>query len=142
MDLELLAWAIVRDTHGRVLLGRRSGTGRGDGLWNLPGGHVRPGEPAAVAAARELLEEAGLTVAAADLRVVGVQRWSVSDAEGFNVFAVAEPGTWEGEPAPLEATTEVGWFAPNRLPPDALPWLPGALRTHLFDATVWVESLG
>ncbi|NHB84236.1 NUDIX domain-containing protein [Tessaracoccus sp. HDW20] len=75
MEIELVAWAIVRDGVGRVLLGRRAGTGRGEGLWNLPGGHVGMGEPVAAAAAREAAEEVGVTIIPADLDVVGVERW-------------------------------------------------------------------
>ena len=51
--------AVFRD--GRVLIVRR-GKGAYRDLWSLPGGHVEFGEPLAVAAAREVLEETGLEV--------------------------------------------------------------------------------
>ena len=51
--------AVFRD--GRVLIVRR-GQGAYRDLWSLPGGHVEFGEPLAVAAAREVLEETGLEV--------------------------------------------------------------------------------
>lgn len=55
----LAASAIVfRD--GKVLLGER-GKGAMAGFWSLPGGHVEPGEPVAVAARREVLEETGVS---------------------------------------------------------------------------------
>jgi len=41
----------------RVLLVER-GSGALKGLWSLPGGHIEPGERAAAAARREVLEEA------------------------------------------------------------------------------------
>lgn len=41
------------------------------GFWEWPGGKVEPGESSANAAARELLEEVGVRVAAMDLRAVG-----------------------------------------------------------------------
>src|SRR5690242_9670919 len=52
------AFAAVRDLTGRLLLVRRCDTGD----WELPGGHVDPGESAAAAAVRETAEESGITV--------------------------------------------------------------------------------
>ena len=52
------AFAAVRDITGRMLLVRRCDTGD----WELPGGHVDPGESAADAAVRETAGETGLTV--------------------------------------------------------------------------------
>lgn len=45
---------------GRALLVQRRNP-PGAGLWGFPGGHVEPGETALKAAARELLEETGVT---------------------------------------------------------------------------------
>jgi 8-oxo-dGTP diphosphatase len=44
-----------------VLLGER-GQGPRKGTWSLPGGRIEPGETAAAAARREILEETGLAV--------------------------------------------------------------------------------
>jgi 8-oxo-dGTP pyrophosphatase MutT (NUDIX family) len=52
------AFAAARDITGRLLLVRRCDTGD----WELPGGHVDPGESAAGAAVRETAEESGITV--------------------------------------------------------------------------------
>ena len=52
------AFAAVRDITGRLLLVRRCDTGD----WELPGGHVDPGESASDAAVRETVEESGITV--------------------------------------------------------------------------------
>lgn len=52
------AFAGVRDLTGRILLVRRCDTGD----WELPGGHVDPGESASDAAIRETAEESGMTV--------------------------------------------------------------------------------
>jgi len=43
-----------------VLLIERA-TGTLKGLWSLPGGHIEPGEPARMAALREVREETGVT---------------------------------------------------------------------------------
>ena len=49
---------IVRDDAGRILLQHR----RDNGLWDLPGGAVDPGEEPAQALVREVFEETGLHV--------------------------------------------------------------------------------
>jgi 8-oxo-dGTP diphosphatase len=56
------AGGIVFDSSRRLLLIQR-GRPPGAGLWSIPGGRCRPGEPAADACVRELLEETGLRVA-------------------------------------------------------------------------------
>jgi 8-oxo-dGTP diphosphatase len=60
------AFTAVRDITGRLLLVRRCDTGD----WELPGGHVDPGESAAGAAVRETAEESGITVQVTGLRAV------------------------------------------------------------------------
>jgi 8-oxo-dGTP diphosphatase len=50
--------AVIRD--GTVLLVERAKPPRA-GMWSLPGGHMEPGETAALAALRELYEETGVT---------------------------------------------------------------------------------
>ncbi|ORT47187.1 NUDIX hydrolase [Frankia sp. KB5] len=60
------------------------------GLWALPGGHVDPGETAHAAACRELAEETGLAVTAADLRPIGVYSAPGRDPRGrYVTFAYA-----------------------------------------------------
>ncbi len=140
MEIELLAWVMVRDGQGRVLLGRRAGTGLAEGLWNLPGGHVEPGESVAQAGARETAEEVGVFVAPEDLAVRGVQRWSVGGASGFNILLAAD--RWTGDPTPLENTSEVAWFDPDAPPADILPWLPAVLARVSGGALWWDEVPG
>ena len=53
----------MHDDAGRLLMIRR-GTEPGRGRWSLPGGRCEPGETAAEAAVREVLEETGLRVRA------------------------------------------------------------------------------
>jgi len=60
------AGAVVRDDAGRLLLVLR-GHQPGAGRWSLPGGRVEPGETPEAAAAREVAEETGLTVAIGEL---------------------------------------------------------------------------
>ena len=140
MSFFLVAWLVVLDPAGRVLLGRRSGVTYAEGLWGLPGGRVERGEALTHAAVREAAEEVGLQVDPDRLSPLGVARYDLGEAHGVDFLFVAR--VWEGEPAPLENTSEVGWFHPGALPPDSLPWLADVLDTHLR-AGVWLsEQLG
>lgn len=136
MDLTLVVWTFLQDAQGRLLLGRREGTRYAAGLWNPPGGRVEPGEPLAQAAAREVREEVGLHVRPQDLECLGVARYDLAGAagegpaRGVDFFFLAR--TWTGEPRALEHTGELGWFAPDALPADSLPWLPAAVGAHLL----------
>lgn len=56
--------AIFRD--GKVLLGQRAKPPL-QGVWSLPGGHIEPGESAATAARREVLEETGISAELKDV---------------------------------------------------------------------------
>jgi ADP-ribose pyrophosphatase len=58
------ACALVLDPEDRLLICRRAHH-PGLGKWGIPGGVIEPNETAEAAAARELLEETGLTVRAA-----------------------------------------------------------------------------
>lgn len=56
---KLAALAVVRQDDRLLLVQRRNPPDAG--LWGFPGGHVEAGETAMAAAARELLEETGVT---------------------------------------------------------------------------------
>ncbi len=51
---------ILRDTSGRVLITERVDDGPFHGLWEFPGGKIRPAEAAQSALYRELREEIGV----------------------------------------------------------------------------------
>jgi ADP-ribose pyrophosphatase YjhB (NUDIX family)/ribosomal protein S18 acetylase RimI-like enzyme len=133
----LVAWTVLRRDDGRVLLARRDGVSYGNGRWGLPGGHVEDDEPLPAAAARELLEEVGVVVQAAELRPVGVTRYVDGPDRGTDFFFLAE--SWVGEPEPVSECSQVAWFAPEDLPSEALPWLARALQQHLVDG-VWLDD--
>ena len=108
--------AVVVDDGGRVLLGRRSDNGR----WAVISGILEPGEQPAVAAAREVLEETGVTVEVDGLAAVATDPDVVvypngDRAQYLDVTFVCRPVAGEAHVADDEST-DVGWFSPDALP--------------------------
>jgi 8-oxo-dGTP diphosphatase len=87
--------------HRQILLIER-GKGALQGRWSLPGGHIRPGEPARLAALREINEETGITAelyGLVDVHEVFL-RGSDHALTGHYLLAVYF-GLWQaGEPVP------------------------------------------
>ena len=137
-DLHLVAWLMLTDDAGRVLFARRAGVSYGAGLWGLPGGHLDPGEWFLAAAVREAREEVGVVADPRDLRPYGVQHYADDGVRGVDVFFTTR--TWQGDPAPVSECSEVGWFALDAPPDDALPWLPPLLRD--LAAGTWFGEYG
>jgi ADP-ribose pyrophosphatase YjhB (NUDIX family) len=103
--------AVARD--GKILLVQEVT----DGCWSLPGGWADLGESPREMVEREVLEESGMTVKAR--KVVAVY-----DANNFaplefwhayKVIFLCE--ILGGEPTPSMETPDVGFFAPEKLPP-------------------------
>ena len=104
--------AVIFDpTRRSVLLTRRSDNGR----WCLPGGAMDPGESAAEACAREVLEETGLVVRVA--RLIGVYTTPhriIEYADGNRRQGLTlcfEAEAIGGEACITVETTEVGYFS-------------------------------
>jgi len=127
------AFAAVRDLTGRLLLVRRCDTGD----WELPGGHVDPGESAAAAAVRETAEESGITVQVTGLAGLYTDPGHViadpRDGLVRQPFAVcfhARP--LSGTPAGDQVeTSDARWFTPGDI--GALPIRP-AMRLRIGHA--------
>ena len=93
---------------------------RDSGRWQLPGGLVEPDESPQQAAAREALEEAGVTVALRGiLAVLGGPEHRVTYANGDQVAYVAtvfDAVVTAGEPTPDGAETSAAeWFTLREL---------------------------
>ena len=127
------AFAAVRDIIGRMLLVRRCDTGD----WELPGGHVDPGESASDAAVRETAEESGMTVEVTGL--VGIYTdpgHVIADPrdglvrQPFAVCFHARP--LSGSPGGDQVeTSDARWFVLSDMP--ALPIRP-AMRLRIGHA--------
>lgn len=90
----------------RVLLGRRRGS-HGAGTWSAPGGRLEYGESIEACAARELLEETGLTAKAFELGPYSNDVFAEVREQYVTLFVVAR-GV-QGTPANLEPHKCDGW---------------------------------
>jgi ADP-ribose pyrophosphatase YjhB (NUDIX family) len=108
------ASAVVVDGHGRVMLTRR-GIEPFRGMWDLPGGFMRPDEDGEDAARRELREETGLEIATERVLAIIPDRYGADGVATLNIFYLAR--ATRGEARPASDVAEIAWFGPDELPP-------------------------
>lgn len=119
---------LLRD--GRVLLGLRALHKRlAPGRWDLPGGHVEPGETPEQALWRELAEETGIGPPADPAAAARIVAEFAFDGVVLRLYAVRD---WVGEPRALgDEHQRLQWFAPAQaaaLPDLSHPRLGDLLR--------------
>lgn len=109
---------VLRDSEGRVLMGRRA-SGIYAGLWCIPCGYVEWDEDVREAATREFEEETGVRVELGP--VVAVH-------SNFHLREKQTVGIWfegkalAGNPHPIDGEfSELGWFEPGTPPELAFP---------------------
>jgi 8-oxo-dGTP diphosphatase len=116
--LVLVAAAALIDGEGRVLLAQRPEGKTLAGLWEFPGGKVESGERPEDALVRELAEELGIGVDAADLEP---GPFASHAYPGFHLMMpLWSVRRWSGEPQPREAQA-LAWVAPDDLASYAMP---------------------
>lgn len=106
---QIVCAVLVRD--GRALLVHRSpGRQWYPNVWDLPGGHIEPGEDSRAALIRELLEELGVH---AEVEGPPTAR-TVADEFVMDVWAVR---VWAGEPVNVDPTEHdaIAWLTPDEL---------------------------
>ncbi|MFZ5878498.1 MAG: NUDIX domain-containing protein [Chloroflexota bacterium] len=108
-----VAAAVLVEQDGRVLLVRRVNEPF-RGLWTLPAGFVDAGEDPAEAAARECLEETGLSVRITGVLDVVPGREHPRGADFIIVYAAEVRG---GELHPADDADAADWFERGGLPP-------------------------
>lgn len=108
-----VAAAVLVEEGSRVLLVRRVNEPH-RGLWTLPAGFVNGGEDPAEAAARECLEETGLSVRVTRVYDVISGREHERGADFIIVYAAE---VVSGEMTPADDADAVEWFERGNLPP-------------------------
>ena len=122
----LCGGGVLTDDAGRVLLVQR-GHEPYMGTWSLPSGRANPGEDAAAAAVREVLEETGLVVEVETL--LGVVRRQ--DPQGRYHYEIHDYAcrVVGGQLRPGDDAAAVGWFSVEQMESAVLsPGLLAALR--------------
>jgi 8-oxo-dGTP diphosphatase len=116
--LLLVVAAALVDADGRVMIARRPPGKPMAGLWEFPGGKVRPGEAPETALIRELKEELGIDVSSSCLAAFAFA------SHRYETFHLLMPlfvcRTWAGTPTPREGQ-ELAWVTPVRLADYAMP---------------------
>ena len=130
-----MAAGLLVNAKNRVLLATRPKGRSLAGLWEFPGGKVKPRETAENALVRELFEELNIAVKPSDL----IQILEIS--HDYDDFRLKMPlylcRNWSGVPTPQEGQ-EIRWVRPENLdkypmPPADIPIIgkiPGILEKY------------
>ena len=110
--LLLVAAVALVDLDGRVLIARRPDGKAMAGLWEFPGGKVRPGETPEAALIRELAEELGIDTEASCLAPFTFASHAYADFHLLMPLYLCRK--WHGTAIGREGQ-ELAWVAPNRL---------------------------
>ena len=124
MAVLTVAVGILTDNGGRVLVTRRkTGTHQG-GLWEFPGGKVEPSETIDEALSRELQEELGVSIEAAEPYMVIDHDYGDKQVK-LDVYRVTR---WQGEARGLEGQP-LAW----KLPIELVGWPFPAANTPILE---------
>ncbi|WP_405619636.1 methyltransferase domain-containing protein [Streptomyces sp. NBC_01508] len=118
-----------------VLLGRRSGTGYGDGLLNSPAGHVEDGEDVRAAMIREASEEIGAELDPDDLRTALVMHHRGPGGRprtGWFFEARHDPAhtLWEPYNREPDKCSGLSWHPLSALPDDIVAYCRAGLEAY------------
>jgi len=114
----LVAACVLLDGDGRILIAKRPEGRSLAGLWEFPGGKVEPGESPEHALIRELAEELGIDIAAADLTPLTFASHAYPNFHLLMPLFLCK--RWRGTVAPHEGQ-ELLWVKPAELVSYAMP---------------------
>jgi 8-oxo-dGTP diphosphatase len=128
-----VAVGIVADSTGAILIARRPDHAHQGGLWEFPGGKVEADEAVIAALRRELHEELGIAVQAAE-PLLQVRHAYPDKTVLLDVWRVT---AWRGEPHGREGQP-LTWASPAKLANFAFPAADGPIIARLRLA--WDQS--
>jgi ADP-ribose pyrophosphatase YjhB (NUDIX family) len=115
------------ESEERILLGRRSGTGYGDGAYEPVSGRLAERETLAEAAMRIAAEVVGIRVAPASVSMAHVMH----DVGSGRIAFFLAVGSWRGEPADhARGYSDLGWFPLDALPANMIDRARVAIRSQ------------
>lgn len=100
---------------GQVLMQHRPRNKAHGGLWEFPGGKVEPHETCESAIVREIDEELGVVIEAADLFPVSFATEALVDNGQSILLLLYGTRNWQGVAQAMEAGSEVRWTGPDEL---------------------------
>lgn len=127
-----LAVFVFKD--GQFVMLQRQGA-HGAGSWSIPGGHIEFGESFAETAAREVLEETGMTIK--NVRFAAVTN-DIFQEEGKHYITIWMASDWEAGEATItepDRCSEMSWFNFNSLPE------PLFLPFESLEQSVFIDKL-
>ena len=127
----VVALALHDVPEGKWLMHRRPSHKAHGGLWEFPGGKVELGETPENALIREISEELGIALEAADMRPAAFAQEQASLRTAPIVILLYTCARWTGNPRALEGGA-VDWFAPDEIFQLARPPLDVELTGSLF----------
>ena len=117
-DMLLVSAVALIDRDGRVLMAQRPEGKPMAGLWEFPGGKIKPGETPETALIRELDEELGINTAASCLAPLSFASHSYGpsdDRPAFHLLMMLYVcRRWQGRPQPIEGGA-LKWVWPQQL---------------------------
>jgi len=131
---------VVLDDDGRVLLNRRSDSGK----WSLIGGIPEPGEQPAACAVREIEEETGVRAVVERLLVVqALKPVTYDNGDICQYMDISFRCRAVGGEARVndDESLDVGWFAVDSLP-ELNEFALARIKQALADEPTWFDTTG
>jgi 8-oxo-dGTP diphosphatase len=125
----VLAVYLIVEREEKLLIARRCNTGYEDGNYQVPAGHVDPGELPKASMVREAKEEIGITIDPVDLELVHTSYRPPHDETGNRVDLFFRAHRWSGEITNAEPhkCDELRWVGYDELPDNMTPHVRHAI---------------